>query len=133
MTRKPQCKTLKIKFPRSPQYTPSSLTEAELTRIERIVKVQFRSYKDRILSNGFSTYEREAAFYALTFWYNPPARINRKFQARALLWKQTDREDAQKYFTSCFNYLLACGRRNGELEEYRETSGSYKVAAGYYD
>ena len=124
---KPQCKTLKVKFPRNPQYTPATLSEDELTRIERLVKVCFgRTHKDPITNNGYDRYQYNEAFSHLVFWINPKSK-NVRFRNAQIL----KNVDAQEYFENCYKYLLAVGRRNGELEEYRETSGKYAMAEGY--
>jgi hypothetical protein len=141
-------KTTSIKFTRNPQFTPTSLTVRQLSRIEWIVKALFeRNYRningkksDFPLRSG-----KEAAFDMTKNWFAPawasdpdggrncqmvPER--KANHDRRIAWLSNN-PDAMRYFANCWNYLMAIAKRNGEVEEptrysrreWAEIRGSY--------
>jgi hypothetical protein len=144
-------KTLKVQFTRKPQFTPASLAERELSRIEWLVKAFFlRCYADgkggRWEIGGYPLETgKEAAKSMTSKWFSPmwsfeaglgrdgefiDARKARHDQRIAWL---ANNPDAMKYFSTCWNYLLAVAKRNGEVSEPDHNQrGKYAMAAGYY-
>jgi hypothetical protein len=146
-------KTLAVKFTRNPQYTPASLTERQLSRIEWLVKAKFEREVFCVNEHGWDmTWSgKDAVKDMTTKWFVPMWSFDRKphpqygtvedwdavEQRKArhdqrIAWL-TNNKDAQQYFSNCWNYLVACAKRNGDLKVqeqhsrqwYAERRGSY--------
>jgi hypothetical protein len=141
-------KTTQVKFTRNPQYTPVSLSPRLLSRIERLCKAAFdRCYRDGKGGDaGFPLISgKEAVADRTNKWFSPawatdpdggrncqevPARKER--HSHMMLWLSTN-PDAQRYYSNCWNYLMAVAKRNGEVTEptrysrqaWAEIRGSY--------
>jgi hypothetical protein len=131
-------KTTTVRFTRNPQFTPASLSSRELSRIEWIVKAYFlRTYRPdaavqcdpmrgdealKDLSNWLPTWRWEVAT-------GPDYGRRTRHQAR-LGWLLNS-PDARKYFTSCWNYLLAIARRNGEVADNAKYTKAFYAERSY--
>jgi hypothetical protein len=134
-------KTTSVKFTRNPQFTPASLSVRELARIEWAVKALFeRSYRDGEGGKnwGFPLLSgKEAAASMTSKWFSPawasdpdggcncqevPARKARHDHAWAWL---ANNPNGMKYFSSCWNYLMAIAKHNGEVTEPTIHSRAY--------
>lgn len=125
--------TLKARFTRKPEYTPRSLTSAELDMIERMVKatVGQRDVFDHV--EKMSGTEEEPLFW-ITHRMEPAAAAPHwggiDYTAEVELLKS--REDARRYFEMCWNYLVAIAWRKGEfLQPQNVTSRTWAMAQGY--
>jgi hypothetical protein len=147
-------KTLAVKFTRTPKYTPASLSERQLSRIEWLVKATFARECQPDLVTGeispdwYSEIASGKAMLArrLNKWFSPfwgweheagmregdciDARKER--HNRRMAWLSGDK-DAQKYFVSCWNYLFACALNNGDVKEPRRMSNReyFELRNGY--
>lgn len=122
-------KTLRVKFPRKPQFTPASLAPQELTRIERLVKLTFGRCHPASTTFERGEEQDRAQFYrstALRESTHPTGIIRAKMGAVLM------NLDAFDYFCNCYRYLLAVARNNGELSEYQHSAGKWAMASGYY-
>lgn len=139
-------KTLSVKFTRNPKYTPASLTNHQLSRIEALVKAlfasrvlggeaespkealkNFKAYNSQVWSFDFI----EHPVYGKTEDASQPARRTAN-HLRRWNWLYNGK-DANKYFCNCWNYLLTVALRNGETSEPEKLSKSqYAQIYGSY-
>lgn len=96
-------KVLTVAFTRNPKFTPASLTDKQLARIELVVKCAFSRHLAKV-NNGMEevTSGREQAEY-----------LSKKYYHNSLYKWLTG--DSAKYFSSCWNYLLAIAKNNREI------------------
>jgi hypothetical protein len=136
-------KTLTVKFARNPKYTPASLTNHQLSRIEALVKALFAN---RVLG-GEAESPKEALknfkAYGAKVWafdiikhsaYGMVQDLSQQERRknnhiRRWNWLYTNK-DATKYFSNCWNYLLTVALRNNETSE-PENLGKSKYAQIY--
>lgn len=134
-------KTTQITFTRNPKFTPSSLSARQLGRIEWLVKAYFsRSYSPAPNGITCDPMRGDEALKDLKNWMpvwrweveqgihsNPERPV--RHQAR-LSWLLKN-ADAVKYFTSCWNYLLAIALRNGEIKHVEKHTRAWYGERSY--
>jgi hypothetical protein len=122
MTAKTQ-RPFSVKFTRNPAFTPASLTDHQLARIENLAL----AYMKRIKSGCFS--KDMAQELALTWIMDhrrtQPARpgdpwspLVQSATAQAVRG-QLASDDAFDYFVNCLKWVIACGTRGHWLNENR--------------
>lgn len=138
-------KTLNVKFNRNPKFTSVNLNERTLSRIEWLVKAHFlRWYGGSIGVEAEVMYGNDAVADMCEKWFAPywsweyraglsefvciPARKARHDKRIAWL---ANNPDARKYYSACWNYLIAIAKRNGEVIEERQSRGQWAMAMGY--
>ena len=134
-------KTVAITFTRNPKFTPASLTERELSRIEWIVKADFLRLYRADAAISCDAMRGDEALKDLANWLptwgwevctGPDHGRRARHQAR-LAWLLNN-PAARAYFTSCWNYLLAVARRNGEVaDNTKYTRAFYGERANGYN
>lgn len=133
-------KTTTVSFTRNPKFTPASLTARELSRIEWLVKALFeRNYRPDAGAQcdpmrGDEALKDLANWMPVWGWevaqgiHSDPSRKVRH-QAR-LAWLLNS-PAARQYFTSCWNYLLAVARRNGEVADNTKYTKAFYAERSY--
>lgn len=125
------------KFRRDPKFTPTSLTEHQLSRIEHLA--------DAIVKrNTFCGFEKtwEDAEQLVSWWLNScrrrqPSRSEAAIQSATAIQvrKFVDSDDTQRYLVGCILWVIACGLRSGELKRRPATPTSrarwYEIRNGY--
>jgi len=130
-------KTLDVKFTRNPKFTPVNLTDRQMSRIEWLVKATFARHLPRYVMGDWEIHSGKDALASLTTkWFAPYWMFEhisgipedkivpqRKIaHDHVMLWLTGD---CAKYFVSCWNYLLAVARNNGELHNAERHSRAY--------
>jgi hypothetical protein len=123
-------KALSVKFPRNPRYTPASLSEHQLCRIEWLAKAYFKRTLDDCVNYGCDMVYagKDAVRHFTTGWSAPLwkheadlGRAHEIIQARkdrhSRRWSGILNADGKKYFSACYGYLIAVARNAGELPE----------------
>lgn len=143
--------TLSAKFTRNPKFTPASLDERTLSRIEWLVKALFKreagdggefdmefwpefSSGKRMLSretkrwfSPFWGWEHKAGLSEITCINARKARHDKR-----IAWLSNNK-DACQYFVNCWNYLVTIAVRRGEIKEPSRMSARewYTLRNGY--
>jgi hypothetical protein len=132
-------KALDVKFTRNPKYTPAGLTEFQLTRVEWLVKATFSRHLPRYQAGDWDIHSGKDALASQTKkWFAPYWKSEHDAGVReseilpqrkdnhdkTMQW-MTGNPDCQKYFISCWNYLLAVARNNGEIKDAEKHNRSY--------
>jgi len=95
-------------FPRNPNYTPASLSPESLLRVERLARVRFnRSFRENTAFYGGEGAGGRFSHFLLTNHSSHP----RNTIASII----RDNPEAERYFESCVNYLVAIARNQGWL------------------
>lgn len=129
--------TLKAKFTRKAEYTPSTLTTGELDQVERLVKAAIAqrslfAHVEKMVSSDGSDGTGPMGFIlrdmnpveAAPYWGSD-------YSAEVSLLRE--RDDARRYFKMCWNYMVAIAWRKGEfLEPSNPTNRTWAMASGYY-
>lgn len=131
-------KTLTVKFTRKPQFTPANLTERELSRIEWLVKAHFLRSAQGWNEHNLDIFGGQDAVKDITSkWFAPIWRHEigqgcdgeivkaRKARHDARVSWLANSPNAQRYYSTCWNYLLAIAKRNGEVIEPERHSRAY--------
>lgn len=114
-------KLISIKFTRNPKFTPQNMTNAELSRCERIAKAYFARFT-------FKPYFDKGEGETVLFWI-----INEWRGGHTLVSKWLDDDARYAYTRSCVNYLIVCGLNSGELgRSNQKSSSAWAMASGYY-
>lgn len=129
-------KCLTVKFTRNPKYTPASLSEHQLSRIEWLVKAFLERDLARHELTGWDVdlYGKQALDHMTKNWFTPLWSFDRKphpvygsvedyskVEARKAdhdkRWAWLLEPDASRYFVNCYNYLIAVAKNHGEVKE----------------
>ena len=118
-------------FKRDPKFTPASLTDHQLSRIEHLA--------DAIISrNSFGCYFKtwQDAEDAASWWMNScrsrqPSRDESARQGPTAVavrsWLKND-DDAWRYLVACILWVIACGQRRGTVKKARKITSSTEWA-----
>jgi hypothetical protein len=142
-------KTTAVQFTRNPKFTPTSLTARQLGRIEWLVRAFFeRSYRDGDGGKPWGCYLRsgkEAVKDMTSNWFTPAWAIDsdggrncaevpaRKTRHDSRISWLSSNADACKYFSSCWNYLMAIAKSKKEVTEPETHGAAYygQIRNGY--